>query len=45
MLEHIIKKQNQFFKLLNLSEQSNFKEAERLRIEGYSEVALADKKK
>jgi len=33
-----------FLRLLNLSEQSNFKEAERLRIEGYEECVIADKK-
>lgn len=41
---HNKKAKSNFIILLNLSEQSNFKEAERLRIEGYSEAALAVKK-
>jgi hypothetical protein len=41
---HNKKSKSNFIKLLNLSDQSNFKEAERLRIEGYSEAAHAVKK-
>jgi hypothetical protein len=41
---HNKKAKSNFIMLLNLSDQSNFKEAERLRIEGYSEAALAVKK-
>ncbi len=41
---HNKKAKSIFIKLLNLSEQSNFKEAERLRIEGYDECVIADKK-
>jgi hypothetical protein len=41
---HNKKSKSNFIKLLNLSDQSNFKEAERLRIEGYSEAANAVKK-
>ena len=41
---HNKKAKSNFIKLLNLSDQSNFKEAERMRIEGYSEAALAVKK-
>ena len=33
-----------FKDLLNLTERSDFKEAERLRIEGYRESVLAEKK-
>jgi hypothetical protein len=41
---HNKKAKSNFIMLLNLSDQSNFKEAERLLIEGYSEAALAVKK-
>ena len=41
---HNKKAKSIFIKLLNLSEQSNFKKAERLRIEGYKECVIADKK-
>ena len=41
---HNKKAKSIFIKLLNLSEQSNFKEAKRLRIEGYKEFVIADKK-
>jgi len=41
---HNKKAKSNFIKILNLSEQSNFKEAERLRTEGYDEAALAVKK-
>ena len=43
-ITHNKKAKSNFIKLLNLSYQSNFKEAERLRIEGYGEAALAVKK-
>jgi hypothetical protein len=39
------KKAKSIFKdLLNLTEESNFKETERLRIEGYTECVIAEKK-
>ena len=41
---HNIKAESIFMDLLNLTEESNFKEAERLRIEGYGECVLAEKK-
>ncbi len=41
---HKQKAKSIFINLLKLSEQSNFKEAERLRIEGYEECVIADKK-
>ena len=43
-IAHINKAESIFKYLLNLTKQSDFKEAEKLRIEGYRECVLVDKK-